>query len=261
MPAAPYPIPRRPTALPVVLAEQTLLLFQQLRWELSVLTALVALSFLLSRLTYTVGPEGGPFILFIPPYLLLGIYWGLAVWRVEEDPSRSYLWSAPVERSRHTRMRLLAGGLLLLGGILAGYSAGSLLQLLGPGAHRGLMRVETPGPLALWTVNTVGMLNAYLIASLFALRTRHPGRWLFLWLPAAALAGYALLRLLALDVLIWFFGDLLLLVLLAPAAGTGMPLYFSYNRLAAPLIVLLPLLLLGWLILMAVEVSRLHREA
>jgi hypothetical protein len=256
----PYPFPRRTTPLPVVFVEQVQLLFQRLRWEWLVLAALVALTLVSTRLTLRVGLAGGPYLLFIPLYLLLGIYWGLAVWKVEEDPARGYLWSAPVERSGQIQMRLLAGGLLLLGGILAGYAAGSLLPVSGSRIHRYL-RMESPEPLTLWSVNTIGMLNTYLVAALLSLRTRNPERWLFLWLPMGVLFFILVCHVLALDVLLWFFGDLVLLSLFAPAAGTGLPTSLAYYRFEPQLVALLPLLVMMVLVLLSMFLSRRYREA
>ncbi len=256
----PYPFPRRTAPLPVVFVEQVQLLFQRLRWEWLVLVALFALTLVSTRLTIRVGLDSGPYLLFIPLYLLLGIYWGLAVWKVEEDAARGYLWSAPVERSGHIQIRLLAGGLLLLGGILAGHTAGSLLPVSGSRIYRYL-RMESHGPLILWSVNTIGMLNAYLVAALLSLRTRNPERWLFLWFPMGVLLFILVCHVLALDVLLWFFGDLVLLSLLAPAAGTGLPTSLAYYRFGPQLVVLLPLLVMMVLVLLSMFLSRRYREA
>jgi hypothetical protein len=108
------------------------------------------------------------------PVLLLALASPLAVWKGAEPSRRAYFWAMPVDRRRHTLLRVLAGWLWLLA-LLAVHNACGVVVALGTGGQ------VMPGSGVhgwLWLVPVAAATVAYLFGSVIALRSEHPWRWL-----------------------------------------------------------------------------------
>lgn len=142
----------------------------------------------------------------------------IAVWAREERFGPGFLWTLPVDRSRHALIKVLAGWVWLMGGV-ALYTL--CLLVLAPLADGGVLPVKTlhvlstavprtapvdpaalrtvqwaPGAL-IWAVPFGGATAAYLLASAFMLGARHPLRWAVgavLLVPVSSLAGHVASR-------------------------------------------------------------------
>jgi hypothetical protein len=176
--------------------EQARILWQRHRWELAIIGILLLLYLLRPLLLYSEvyrGPQVGRVWLPSPwedrvfsdialALMVTGIYFGLAVWRGESKGRRDYLVSRPVQVDRIILIRVTLGGLLLLAVIL-------LTWFLWIAALRiRIPSLETHLPLGFlpdagWGSLFLGGMNAYLLASLGALLSRDPVRWIALWLP------------------------------------------------------------------------------
>lgn len=146
---------------------------------------------------------------------LMGALLPIPVWARDERFGPSYLWTLPVDRSRHALTKVVAGWVWLLGGValfavwllaLNLLSGGRVLPpytlqlattpLVGAAPlDATTLRTVTwaPGPL-IWLVPFTAATAMYLLASAFALGSRHPLRWgigIVLVYVLSALAGDA----------------------------------------------------------------------
>jgi hypothetical protein len=110
-------------------------------------------------------------------YLALPVaqFWAISVWYREGPARREYHWAMPVDRTQHDLLRVLAGAIWLVG-VLVGL-------LLIDFAIAPLLGRSTTGlePLAMVLTGFItGPLTVYLLCSAAALRSDHPGRWVFI---------------------------------------------------------------------------------
>lgn len=141
----------------------------------------------------------------------LGFLLPIAVWKNEDRFGAGFLWTLPVDRSRHALVKVGAGWACLMAAIaffvlwffvLALFTGGNIvgeqtLQLL-PSAvippertldPSALHTIHwTPTPL-LWLVPFTAATGMYVLSSAFALGARHPWRWLIAAFLAALLAS------------------------------------------------------------------------
>lgn len=90
---------------------------ESVRLEIGAALALL-LGLMLIILTGDPGPSGGAdydVVEMTWPVLVLGLFAPLAVWKSEEPARRSYMWSMPVDRFRHTLMKVGSGWAWLMG--------------------------------------------------------------------------------------------------------------------------------------------------
>ncbi|MGE0158910.1 MAG: hypothetical protein AB7T31_05815 [Gemmatimonadales bacterium] len=126
-----------------------------------------------------VGSDTIPIFRGLAPLLaLVGAFWPLGVWRADTPERRGYFWSLPVERRRHTLVRVASGWGVLLGVCLILMVVA--VAALAPSAMRfEQVRLDLGGawqPLATATL-------AYLLVSTLAVLFENPVRWLaFAWL-------------------------------------------------------------------------------
>ena len=130
---------------------------------------------------------------------MIGALLPIAVWAREERFGPGFLWTLPVDRSRHALIKVLAGWLWLL----AGLALYALCQLvLAVVADSGVLPVKTmyvlttpvlvsvpldpavlrtvhwaPGPI-IWVIPFAAATATYLLSSAFMLGIRHPLRWI-----------------------------------------------------------------------------------
>ena len=138
---------------------------------------------------------------FVPtvvlPLLLLGFLVPLSVWKGDEPSRRSYLWSMPTDRSRHTLLKNFNGWVWFMV-LIAAY----LLWMLGLAAVTGsdigvesstlfIGNWDAPGdpspedfhrlrwiiPAWQWAVPFTAATIAYLLGSVVAIASDHPWRW------------------------------------------------------------------------------------
>lgn len=128
---------------------------------------------------------------------LLGSFAPLAVWRGEEPSRRAYFWALPVDASRHSLARVLAGWawtmlavaalvawVVLLARATGGeLSNGDAFVPLRPLAEDAPWRLEDhfhrpwPIPAWQWLVPFAAATALYLVGSAVALASDHPWRW------------------------------------------------------------------------------------
>ncbi|MBW3655408.1 MAG: hypothetical protein KY444_04830 [Gemmatimonadetes bacterium] len=127
------------------------------------------------------------------PVMVLGLFAPLAVWKAEEPSRRGYLWSLPVDRFRHTLMKVASGWGWLMG-LVAAYLVWAISIPLLTGGHivinpeweaallRGrpagtVLRDMTLGGNAwLWLVPFVAASTGYFVGTAVALVSDHPLR-------------------------------------------------------------------------------------
>ena len=186
---------RRPQ-IGALIREQARILWHRHRWELAIIGVLLLCYLLRPLLMYSeIFSDPRAYRVWLPsPWedrvfsdialalMVTGIYFGLAVWRGESKGRRDYLVSRPVQVDRIILIRVTLGGLLLLAVML-------LTWILWISALRIRIPVlETHLPLGFlpdagWGSLFLGGLNAYLLASLVALLSTDPVRWIVFRLP------------------------------------------------------------------------------
>jgi hypothetical protein len=109
------------------------------------------------------------------PLALLGLFWPLSVWRADSPERRGYFWSLPVDRRRHTSLRVAVGWVGLVGVsllIMAAAAASFIPSLIRfEGATMDVAHVWEPLATA-----TLG----YVIVSIFAVLFESPIRGMIL---------------------------------------------------------------------------------
>ena len=142
---------------------------------------------------------------------LVGALLPIAVWARDERFGPSFLWTLPVDRRRHALTKVLAGWMWLMCGValfvlwLFALTAATDSRVLpetlrvvpyavaaaGPVDPVAFSTVRwAPGPL-IWLVPFTAATACYLLASAFALGTRHPLRWVVGAVVAFVLATFA----------------------------------------------------------------------
>ena len=129
---------------------------------------------------------------------LFGALLPIGVWARDERFGPGFLWTLPVDRRRHALTKVLAGWVWLMAGValfvlwLLALTSGtggralppetlhvltSQVAAAGPLDPAALRSVRwAPGPL-IWAVPFTAATACYLLASAFALGSRHPLRW------------------------------------------------------------------------------------
>ncbi len=130
---------------------------------------------------------------------IVGALLALAVWAREERFGPGFLWTLPVDRSRHALIKVLAGWMWLMGGVVLFTIALLLLTMVGgadllpvvpmrvlvaPVTTSGpldpsLLRTVqwAPGPL-IWVIPFISATATYLLVSAFMVGIRYPLRWI-----------------------------------------------------------------------------------
>ena len=184
-------------ALPTARALRTELVIVawEKRWQLlSALLVVLALVGLIVRMNLAMisaydferGPLGPPITANLYRILILVAFaWPVSVWGQHPAGQRDYFWSLPIDQARHERLRVLAGGILLLAYIAV---AATVMRLaLGLTGELG-----QPWAFRSWIAFTVVPLVVYLFCSLFVIRTRTPDRGCLLALLAIVLVSLGL---------------------------------------------------------------------
>ncbi|HZG43507.1 MAG TPA: hypothetical protein VEY93_11125 [Longimicrobium sp.] len=127
------------------------------------------------------------------PVLLLGLFAPLAMWKSEEPSRRSYLWSLPVDRFRHTLVKAASGWAWVMA-FVATYLAWCISIPLLTGGHivinaeweTVLLRGQPPGTVLrdmtlaghawLWLVPFVAASTGYFVGTTVALLSDYPLR-------------------------------------------------------------------------------------
>jgi hypothetical protein len=160
---------------PAVLQAQLRAIGRANRAELTVVALLMAGTALLMAgigLHVSEGIDFGP-VELVWPVLLLGVSAPMGVWKGEEPSRRTYFWAMPVDRSRHTLVKVVAGWIWLI--VLLGvYHACALAVPLITG---GRMAPVLGSDGWMWLIPIVAATAMYLFASIIALTSDHPWRW------------------------------------------------------------------------------------
>lgn len=191
-PAEPlHPVPSRGA----VARENLRAVGQSVRLEIAaVLVLLLGLLVLMATLAPQ-GPGGVDYDVadMTWPVVLLGLFAPLAVWKHEEPSRRAYLWSLPVDRARHTLVRVWSGWAWLMA-LVATYVVWAMAVALVTGGHvvinrdwEALLLRELPpgsrirdltlaGHAWLWLTPFAGATTMYLFGTVVALLSNYPLR-------------------------------------------------------------------------------------
>lgn len=108
-----------------------------------------------------------------PFLVVIGALWPAIVWHGEGPSRRLYHWSLPVPRHQHDILRVVAGGVWLLLGLVS-VELFQIAAALVNGYGDRLAGVS----LGSWINYLTGPLTMYLVVSALAVATDHPLRWL-----------------------------------------------------------------------------------
>jgi len=232
--------PRRGT----LIREQVRILWQRHWWELLIATSLLLCFLIQPFFIYAEMVEDGLYqARLLDPWsahtfsdlsvllLVIGLYWGLTLWRGEARGQREYLFSAPETHVHLLLLRVTLGGLYLLVVTLVVWFIWIIaLRIRVPFLETGLSFGLLPD--FSWGAVLLGGLNAYLLASIVAMLSRDPLRWIILWIPLTLLTlsvSFVALR--------WNFLTYPSYVISPPwglMGGLGLPLYFAPVRDVLP---------------------------
>jgi hypothetical protein len=168
---------------------------ESVRWEAAAAVALMATLLLMIVLGESQGSSGADYDVadMTWPVVILGLFAPMSVWKGEEPSRRSYLWSMPVDRFRHTLLKVASGWSVLMV-LVAVYVLWAMAVALVTGGHitinpeweAELMRDLPPGTLIrdmtlsghpwLWLVPFTAATTTYLLGTVLALLTDHPLR-------------------------------------------------------------------------------------
>jgi hypothetical protein len=170
---------------PRVMREQFRTTGLAVRGEVLLVSTLLAVVTLLTLSYHARGEASGNFKLTDTGILavVLGLFAPMAVWKGEAPARRSYLWAMPLDRSRHTLVKVFSGwawlmalvAMLLLWELatplLTGGGVGS-----GVGAPHGF-DLTLGGQPWMWLVPFTGATVASLAGSVVVISSDHPWRW------------------------------------------------------------------------------------
>ena len=201
-----------PPRLTQVMREQLKVVALSLRLPAIGVAAIVALATVLALVHFMRG-QGG--VEFAPELSLIPAFAGallpIAVWQSEQRFGSGFLWTLPVDRTRHALAKIFAGWVLLMVA-LAGFVLWLLiLALITSGNITGdemirllptsvvpppstldpsmLRTVRWVFPPVLWLVPFFAATATYALASAIALGFRHPFRWIAGAVAAVLLTG------------------------------------------------------------------------
>jgi len=118
-------------------------------------------------------------------FSLITVFWAFRVWDGMPPGSRVAFLGYPIDQMTHKAIRLIAGlGLLLI--LYAGIwiMGGVLVELIRPGGSWFTSPLYRGSG---WFISLLGIVNVYLLGSVFALLFRRPEMWFFIWVPTAVL--------------------------------------------------------------------------
>jgi hypothetical protein len=192
--APPHPRPRWTG----VAREQLLTVLGALRWQTILgAAALAALTLLwvLSRMNSPGRPETVQFAELMIPLAMIALFTPAEVWRGEQPSRRGYFWAMPVDRTRHTLLRVLGGWAWLMAAVAvfllwmaaASWATGSTFSLGEPQVPLPLSgttqqtaadyAIHAPLPAWRWLVPFAATTTLYLLGSIIPLASNYPWRW------------------------------------------------------------------------------------
>lgn len=198
--AAPDAAGTHPPRWGAVVREQLRAVGTAVRLELIVAAILLILFSLLLLFFHAQTPghrTDGQFPEMMLLVVVLGLFAPMAVWKGEPPSRRAYLWALPVERSRHTLVKVFAGwawlmaavGAYVLWALAIARATGGALSMgptqfplgpIPPGAEYDAAHYFThpwPVPGWAWLVPFASATAMYLLGSIVVLASDHPWRW------------------------------------------------------------------------------------
>jgi hypothetical protein len=168
---------------------------QSVRLEMAAVLVLLLGLLVLMATVAPQGPRGADYEVaeMVWPAVILGLFAPLAVWKHDEPSRRAYLWSLPVDRARHTLIRVWSGWAWLMA-MVAAYVAWATVGALMTGGHivinddwEALLLRELPpgsrirdltlaGHPWLWLAPFAGATTMYLFGTVVALLSNYPLR-------------------------------------------------------------------------------------
>lgn len=127
------------------------------------------------------------------PMSLVALLIPFGVWRSSDRERRAYDWTMPVAQSTHTIIRMLAGWLWLMLGVVVFLAVIVLFQIVALAALGGSIMIDVPA--WQWLVPFTAVTIAYFLTSTAMIGSEHPWRWI-----GGIIIGY-LIAMLVLEVL------------------------------------------------------------
>lgn len=162
-----------------VAREQLLTVLGALRWQ-TVLgaAALAALTLVwaASRISSPGRPETVLFAELMIPLALIALFTPAEVWRGEQPSRRGYFWAMPVDRTRHTLLRVLGGWAWLMAAV-AVFLLWMAAASWATGGTFSLGEPPVPVPAWRWLVPFAATTTLYLLGSIIPLASNYPWRW------------------------------------------------------------------------------------
>ncbi|MBB4634558.1 hypothetical protein [Longimicrobium terrae] len=190
--SAPHPRPRWTG----VAREQLLTVLGALRWQTILGAAALAaltLMWVVSRISSPSRPETVQFAELMIPLAMIALFTPAEVWRGEQPSRRGYFWAMPVDRTRHTLLRVLGGWAWLMAAVAvfllwiaaASWATGGSFSLgdvpLSPSGTAQQTAAEyaihAPVPAWRWLVPFAATTTLYLLGSIIPLASNYPWRW------------------------------------------------------------------------------------
>jgi len=131
--------------------------------------------------------------------VLVSVFWAIRVWSGLAPGERDYYLSRPVHSRWLILMRVADGLILFVGLFLVAWLLGAVLGDLVATREMQSANRAMQGWGWLWTL--LGLINAYLFGSIFAVRFRRPELFVLIWIPVGAFLLYVGAHLTELDML------------------------------------------------------------
>ena len=112
----------------------------------------------------------------IIPMSLVALLIPFGVWRAGDRERRAYDWAMPIAQSTHTIVRMLAGWLWLMLGVVTYIVFILAVEVIVIGASGGSLSLHVPA--WIWLTPFTATTIAYLLTSIAIIGSEHPWRWI-----------------------------------------------------------------------------------
>ena len=193
-------LPERRPATGRLLGEQMHEMVYRTPWDFLAMFAAILLVQVLLRstgaLTHASGPVFTRGAVTWPVGLVLvlvSVFWSIRVWSGLAPGDRDYYLSRPMESRWLILLRVADGLILFVCLFLVAWLLGAVIGDLIATEEMRVANRAMQGWGWLWTL--LGLINAYLLGSIFAIRFRRPEHFVLIWVPVAIFLLFLIERL------------------------------------------------------------------
>lgn len=173
-----HPVPERGTIVKEQIAAVSIAIRKEQWFFIGTLIAFLVLAVygaLRSGQSHAGGSmEFGPAAII--PMSLIALLIPFGVWRASDRERRAYDWTMPIAQSTHTILRMFAGWLWLMLGVVIYIVFVLAVQAIVLAAGGGSLTLHVPG--WTWLVPFTATTIAYLLTSTAIIGSDHPWRWI-----------------------------------------------------------------------------------